>query len=125
MSASGGGGSAVTGVSGGGGHLVPCMHCQERKQVLKYIFPTPEGKKEFCSVACLAAFRASNTTNSPLANGGTTVTNSLTKSPHSNPLETPPKLSSIDRCGVSPAGSQSGRSSDEGPPFLWKEYLRY
>ena len=110
-------------------HLI-CMQCQERKQVLKYIFPTQGGKKEFCSVPCLTAYRhdqknksgvstnvtAASTNNSPQAIGPNV------KSPSLPTLETPPKTA--DRCGLSPTGSQSGRSSDEGTPFSWKEYLR-
>ena len=127
MSSGGGAGLAAAG-------QVVCMQCQERKQVLKYIFPTQDGKKEFCSVPCLTAYRQDQknrggvgvnitssgtpSTSSPISNGPTAV-----KSPFSNVAETPPK-STPDRCGVSPAGSQSGRSSDEGPPFSWKEYLR-
>ena len=100
-------------------HLI-CMQCQERKQVLKYIFPTQGGKKEFCSVPCLTSYRqdqknrsgvgvnvattGNNTTCSPQTNGP------VVKSPLSNTVETPPK-STVDRGGVSPAGSQSGRSS--------------
>ena len=112
-------------------HLT-CMQCQERKQVLKYIFPTYDGRKEFCSVPCMTAYRQGpknrggvgvnvattlNSTSSPQSNGPSI------KSPFINTVETPSK-SIVDRGGVSPAGSQSGRSSDEGPPFSWKEYLR-
>ena len=110
----------------GSGHLV-CMQCQERKQVLKYIFPTQGGKKEFCSVPCLTAYRqdqknrggvgVTHTNSSPQSNAPSV------KSPFLNTVETPPKAV-VDRGGISPTGSQSGRSSDEGPPFSWKEYLR-
>ena len=125
-------GSGGVGLAGNG--QVVCMQCQERKQVLKYIFPTQDGKKEFCSVPCLTAYRQDQknrggvsanitpsgtpNTSSPVSNGPT-----ITKSPFSATAETPPKAT-LDRCGVSPSGSQSGRSSDEGPPFSWKEYLR-
>uniref|UniRef100_A0A0A9WFW6 Polycomb protein Scm n=2 Tax=Lygus hesperus TaxID=30085 RepID=A0A0A9WFW6_LYGHE len=34
-----------------------CMWCSEAKQSLKYILPTPSGKKEFCSAVCLSEFR--------------------------------------------------------------------
>ena len=112
------------------GHLI-CMQCQERKQVLKYIFPTQGGKKEFCSVPCLTAYRQDQKNRSGVTTNLTSISNNtspqtngpMSKSPFTNTAETPPKPS-IDRCGVSPAGSQSGRSSDEGPPFSWKEYLR-
>lgn len=34
-----------------------CTWCNESKLPLKYVFPTPNGKKEFCSENCLAEFR--------------------------------------------------------------------
>lgn len=34
-----------------------CTWCNESKLPLKYIFPTTNGKKEFCSETCLAEFR--------------------------------------------------------------------
>ena len=115
----------------GTGNLT-CMQCQERKQVLKYIFPTQGGKKEFCSVPCLTAYRQDQKNRNGVSTNVTAANSSTNSSPQTNgpnvkspslpTVETPPK--SADRCGVSPTGSQSGRSSDEGPPFLWKDYLR-
>lgn len=34
-----------------------CTWCVESKQSLKYVLPTQNGKKEFCSETCLAEFR--------------------------------------------------------------------
>ncbi|XP_059473927.1 polycomb protein Scm isoform X2 [Neocloeon triangulifer] len=34
-----------------------CTWCGENKQPLLYVFPTPNGKKEFCAETCLAEFR--------------------------------------------------------------------
>ncbi|CAG7819313.1 unnamed protein product [Allacma fusca] len=34
-----------------------CVWCREGKQTLKYVLPTQNGKKEFCSEICLAEFR--------------------------------------------------------------------
>ena len=56
----------------GAGHLI-CMQCQEKKLVLKYIFPTQGGKKEFCSVPCLTAYRQDQKNRSGV---GTNATNS-------------------------------------------------
>ena len=108
-----------------------CMQCQEKKQILKYIFPTQGGKKEFCSVPCLTAYRQDQKNRSGIGTNGTT-TNTTNSSPQSNvavvksPTNTSelPFKSAHDRCAVSPTGSQSGRSGDEGPPFSWKDYLR-
>ncbi|XP_066245660.1 polycomb protein Scm-like isoform X1 [Euwallacea similis] len=36
---------------------VSCTWCNEVKLPLKYVFPTTNGKKEFCSETCLAEFR--------------------------------------------------------------------
>ena len=112
------------------GHLI-CMQYQERKKSLNYIFPTQAGKKEFCSVSCLTAYRQDQKNRSGVTTNITSTSNNTSpqtngpasKLPFTNTAETPPKPT-LDRCGVSPAGSQSGRSSDEGPPFSWKEYLR-
>lgn len=37
--------------------LVSCTWCNEVKLPLKYVFPTTNGKREFCSENCLAEFR--------------------------------------------------------------------
>ncbi|CAH1118812.1 unnamed protein product [Phaedon cochleariae] len=37
--------------------IVSCTWCNETKLPLKYVFPTTNGKKEFCSETCLAEFR--------------------------------------------------------------------
>lgn len=34
-----------------------CTMCNESKHPLNYVLPTQNGKKEFCSVNCLAEFR--------------------------------------------------------------------
>ena len=34
-----------------------CVWCRQSKQTLKYVLPTQNGKKEFCSEICLAEFR--------------------------------------------------------------------
>ena len=34
-----------------------CNQCGEKKGVLPYIFPTQNGKKEFCSEPCLSNYR--------------------------------------------------------------------
>lgn len=34
-----------------------CTWCAETKQPLKYVLPTQNGKKEFCSESCIAEFR--------------------------------------------------------------------
>ncbi|BET01360.1 MBT [Nesidiocoris tenuis] len=39
--------------------MAVCMWCSETKQSLRYILPTPTGKKEFCSATCLSEFRRS------------------------------------------------------------------
>lgn len=36
---------------------VTCAWCSEDKSVLKYVLPTPNGDKEFCSELCIAEFR--------------------------------------------------------------------
>ncbi|XP_060524773.1 polycomb protein Scm [Cylas formicarius] len=40
---------------------VSCTWCNETKQPLQYVFPTTNGKKEFCSKTCLAEFRKAYT----------------------------------------------------------------
>ncbi|KAG5891166.1 hypothetical protein JTB14_000554 [Gonioctena quinquepunctata] len=37
--------------------IISCTWCNETKLPLKYVFPTTNGKKEFCSETCLAEFR--------------------------------------------------------------------
>ncbi|CAG9865136.1 unnamed protein product [Phyllotreta striolata] len=37
--------------------ITSCTWCNETKLPLKYVFPTTNGKKEFCSETCLAEFR--------------------------------------------------------------------
>jgi polycomb protein SCMH1 len=37
----------------------PCTWCMETKTPLKYVLPTQNGKKEFCSESCIAEFRKS------------------------------------------------------------------
>ncbi|XP_068911715.1 polycomb protein Scm [Tenebrio molitor] len=37
--------------------IVSCTWCNENKLPLKYVLPTTNGKKEFCSETCLAEFR--------------------------------------------------------------------
>lgn len=37
--------------------IISCTWCNESKLPLKYVFPTTNGKKEFCSETCLAEFR--------------------------------------------------------------------
>lgn len=59
-------GSGATG-GGGGGKVrgpgrppkkpVTCTWCGEGKAPLKYVYPTQNGKKEFCSETCLSEFR--------------------------------------------------------------------
>ncbi|KAJ8927615.1 hypothetical protein NQ314_019893 [Rhamnusium bicolor] len=42
----------------GGPHkIVICTWCNETKLPLKYVYPTKNGKKDFCSETCLAEFR--------------------------------------------------------------------
>lgn len=37
--------------------IISCTWCNETKLPLKYVYPTTNGKKEFCSETCLAEFR--------------------------------------------------------------------
>lgn len=37
--------------------IISCTWCNESKVPLKYIYPTTNGKKEFCSETCLSEFR--------------------------------------------------------------------
>ncbi|KAJ8944719.1 hypothetical protein NQ318_007932 [Aromia moschata] len=37
--------------------IISCTWCNENKLPLKYVYPTTNGKKEFCSETCLAEFR--------------------------------------------------------------------
>lgn len=36
---------------------VTCTWCSEDKSILKYVLPTPNGDKQFCSTLCIAEFR--------------------------------------------------------------------
>lgn len=49
--------SATSGVNGATSSTATCIWCGEAKTPLKYVLPTQNGKKEFCSETCILEFR--------------------------------------------------------------------
>ena len=50
-------GSMVNGSSSTASNMSACNQCGEKRTLLPYIFPTQNGKREFCSEPCLSAYR--------------------------------------------------------------------
>merc|ERR550532_1950366 len=51
-----------------------CQHCKEQKAELRYVIPTQDGKKEFCSEPCLTSYRKAQRTIPTMANTPPTAT---------------------------------------------------
>lgn len=49
--------SSSSGATSTAPKTVTCAWCSENKSILKYVLPTPNGDKEFCSELCIAEFR--------------------------------------------------------------------
>ena len=93
-----------------------CLQCQEPKLVLKYVFPTQDGKKLFCSEPCLMNYKKCQKSGGQMANNGTPQPQQTIKSSPDKPSAQPPPSM------VSPS-SKSTASSDDGHAFCWQEYM--
>lgn len=110
-----------------------CTWCNENKLPLKYVYPTTNGKKEFCSETCLAEFRKAyikgaciqcdnviRGTNSPSKEFCSTYC--MTKHQKKNELQSrvATVVPSTPMEGASPGPFQYETYN----PFDWEEYLR-
>lgn len=100
-----------------------CLHCGEQKQMLKYVFPTQEGKKEFCSEPCLMAYRKAQKTLP------TAPPPPATPPPSAPPAPPPHHLHSdhiSPRARYIPSADPDDEDEDEeARNFSWKDYLAH
>ena len=87
-----------------------CNQCGENRQILPYIFPMQNGKKEFCSEPCLSGYRN--------AQKGIHTTLSI-----QTPPGPPPPASDPAATAFSPKSSPKEDLSD-AVNFAWNDYLR-
>lgn len=112
--------------------IISCTWCNEGKLPLKYVLPTTNGKKEFCSETCLAEFRKAYVKGACLHCDNVIRGNSLTKeycstycmNKHQKKAETGsrivPALGSIGSFEGSPGPFQY----ETFQTFDWEEYLK-
>lgn len=115
--------------------IISCTWCNEGKLPLKYVYPTTNGKKEFCSETCLAEFRKAYIKGACLqcdnvirgsSNPNKDYCSVYCMNKHQKKNETHGKIAA-----VSPLTSLEGPTSSPGPfqyetfqLFDWEEYLK-
>lgn len=115
--------------------VISCTWCNEGKLPLKYVFPTTNGKKEFCSETCLAEFRKAYNKGACLqcdnvirgnSNPSKDYCSVYCMNKHQKKAEIPGRV-----LAVTPTISIEGSQNSPGPfqyetyqTFDWEEYLR-
>jgi len=105
-----------------------CQHCKEQKAELRYVIPTQDGKKEFCSEPCLTSYRKAQRTIPTMANTPPTATVAAHAQPppqsSSPPCPLSPRATAIRRI---PNADDDDDDEDEEDAelsnFSWKDYL--
>ena len=83
-----------------------CNQCGDKKGVLPYIFPTQNGKKEFCSEPCLSGYRNAQ------------------KGIHTLNIQTPATLPDLHKKEAFSPKSPKEDLSDNNTNFNWPDYLK-
>ena len=104
-----------------------CQHCKEQKAELRYVIPTQDGKKEFCSEPCLTSYRKAQRTIPTMANTPPTATVAAAAQPppqsSSPPCQLSPRASAVRRIPNADDDEDEDDEDAELSNFSWKDYL--
>ena len=104
-----------------------CQHCKEQKAELRYVIPTQDGKKEFCSEPCLTSYRKAQRTIPTMANTPPTATVAAVAQPPpqstSPPCQLSPRATAIRRIPNADDDDDEDEEDAELSNFSWKDYL--
>lgn len=107
--------------------IISCTWCNESKLPLKYVLPTTNGKKEFCSETCLAEFRKAYVKGACLqCDNVISGNNSVSKEYCSLFCLNKHQKKDLKVATVSPnlEGSPGPFQYETYQPFDWEEYLK-
>ena len=105
--------------------LRSCQHCKEQRAELRYVIPTQDGKKEFCSEPCLTSYRKAQRTIPTVTNTPPAAQPAPPSQSSSPPGEVSPRATAATAIRRIPNPDDDGDDEEDAElsNFSWKDYL--